>query len=41
VLVQSLQSQTTRLDISDLATGTYIVRLYYGHRIENVRVEKQ
>ncbi len=41
MLVQSLQSQTTRLDISDLATGTYMVRLYYGHRIENVRMEKQ
>lgn len=41
VLVQPLQSQTTRLDISDLAPGTYMVRLYYGHRIENVRVEKQ
>ncbi len=41
VLVQSLQSQTTRLDISGLALGTYMVRLYYGHRIENVRVEKQ
>jgi len=41
VLVQSLQSQTTRLNISDLAPGTYMVRLYYGHQIENVRVEKQ
>ncbi|GEM_PF-6197565 len=41
VLVQPLQSRTTRLDISDLATGTYLVRLYYGHRIENVRMEKQ
>jgi len=41
VLVQPLQSQTTRLDISGLAPGTYMVRLYYGHRIENVRMEKQ
>lgn len=40
VLVEQLFNAETKLNISELAAGSYVVRVYCGKRIENLRFEK-
>jgi hypothetical protein len=40
VLVEQLFSGETKLNISELVAGSYVVRVYCGNRIENLRFEK-
>jgi hypothetical protein len=40
VLVEQLFNAETKLNISELAAGSYVVRVYCGNRISNLRFEK-
>jgi hypothetical protein len=40
VLVEQLFNAETKLNISELVAGNYVVRFYCGNKIENLRFEK-
>ncbi len=40
VLTKNLSSEETEINIKELATGSYVVRVYCGNKIENLRFEK-
>lgn len=40
VLTENVSSEETEINIKELATGSYVVRVYCGNKIENLRFEK-